>query len=90
MMLGIGVEQPPDHALILSMMFPGLLLEELDASLAQRDSDFNPFIPKNEFFRTGQEVTNDLEASERFVRVFDFPAHRFASLSASNRLQKSE
>lgn len=34
------VEQPPDYALVLRAMFPGLTLEELDASLAQCDGDF--------------------------------------------------
>lgn len=90
MMLGIGIEQPPDHALVLRVMLPGLPLEELDASLAQGDGHFDPFVTKDEFLRAREEIRNDLEVSEWFVRVFDFLAHRFASLSASNRLQKSE
>ena len=90
MMLGIGVEQPPDHALVLSVMFPGLPLEELDASLAQGDGHFDPFVPKDEFLGARKEVRNDPEVSEGFVRVLDFRAHRFAYLSASNRLRKSE
>ena len=90
MMLCIGVEQPPDHALVLSVIFSGLALEELDASLAQRDGDLDAFIPKDEFLRPRKEVRNDLEVSERFVGVFDFLAHTFACLSASSRLRKSE
>jgi hypothetical protein len=90
MMLRIGVEQPPDHALVLSVVFPGLALEELDASLAQRDGDFDSFIPKDEFLRARKEVRNDLEVSERFVGVLDFLAHKFACLSASSRPRKSE
>jgi hypothetical protein len=34
MMFGIGIEQPPDHALVLGMMFTGFSLKVLDASLA--------------------------------------------------------
>jgi len=90
MMLCIGVEQPPDHALVLGVMFPGLALEEVDASFAQRDGNLDAFIPKDEILRPRQEVRNDLEVSERFVGVLDFLAHIFACLSASNRLQKSE
>ena len=90
MMLCVSVEQAPDHALVLSMMFPGLALEELDASLAQRDSDPDAFIPKDEILRSRKEVRNDLEVSERFVGVFDFLAHTFACLSASNRPRKCE
>jgi hypothetical protein len=90
MMLRIGVEQPPDHALVLGVMFPGLALEELNASLAQRDGDFNTFVPKDEVLRTRKKIRNDLEVSERFVGVLDFHAHRFACLSASSRPRKSE
>ena len=75
MMLCIGVEQPPDHALVLRVMFAGLAFEELDASLAQRDGDLHAFIPKDEVLRSRKDVRNDLEISERFVGVFDFLAH---------------
>ena len=90
MVLRIGVEQPPDHALVLRVMFPRLTLEKLDAALAQRDGDFDSFIPKDEFLRAGKDVRNDLEVSEGFVRVLDFLAHRFAYLSASSQPRKSE
>jgi hypothetical protein len=90
MMFRVGVEQPPDHALVLCMMFPRLVFEELDASLTQSDGDFDPFIPKDEVLRTREKVRNDLEVPERFVGVLYFRTHRFACLSASNRLRKSE
>ena len=86
----IGVEQPPDHALVLRVMLPGLALEELDASLAPRDGDFDSFVPKDEFLRARKEVRNDSEVSEGFVRVPDFLAHKCACLSASSRLRKCE
>jgi hypothetical protein len=59
MMLGIGVEQPPDHALVLRMMLAGFPLEEIDASLAQRDGHFDSFLPKDEFLGASQEIRND-------------------------------
>ncbi len=90
MMLHIGIEQPPDHALVLGVMFPSLALEELDASLAQRDGNLGAFVPKDEFLGPRKEVRNDPEVSEWFVCVLDFLSHIFACLSASNRLRKSE
>ena len=90
MMFCVGGEQPPDHALVLGMMFPRLVFEECDASLAQSDGDFDPFIPKDEVLGAREKVRNDFEIPERFVGVFYFRAHRFACLSASNRLRKSE
>lgn len=90
MMLGIGVEQPPDHALVLGVMFLRLFLKKLDTSLAQGDGYLDPFIPKDKVLGAWEKVRNDPEASEWFVRVLDFRAHRFASPFASNRLQKSE
>jgi hypothetical protein len=90
MMLRIGVEQPPDHALVLRVMFPSLTLEELDASLAQRDGDLDAFVPKDQFLGPREEVRNDPEVSEGFVCVLEFLAHRFACLSADSRLRKSE
>ena len=88
-MVRVGIEQPPDHTLVLRMMFPGLAFEELDASLTQSDGDFDPFIAKDEVLRAREKVMNDLEVPERFVGVLYFCAHRFVYLSASNRLRKS-
>jgi hypothetical protein len=90
MMLRIDIEQPPDHALVLGVMFSSLALEEVDASLAQRDGDLDALVTKEEFLGPRKEVRNDPEVSEGFVCVLDFLAHIFASLSAKNRLRKSE
>jgi hypothetical protein len=90
MLFRVCVEQPPDHPLVLCMMLPSLTFEKLDTALAQGKGDFDGFIPKDEVLRSRQEVRNDLEVSEGFVCVFDFLAHKFASLFASSRLQKSE
>jgi hypothetical protein len=85
MMLRIGIEEPPDHALVLRVMFSRLTLEELDASLAQRDGDFDAFVSKDEFLWARKEVRNDPEVSERFVGILDFLAHRFSYLSANSQ-----
>lgn len=80
-MLRIGVEQSPDHALVLGVMFPRLALEELDASLAQRNGHLHALVPKDELLGPRQEVRNDLQTAEGFIRVFDFPFHKFTQNS---------
>lgn len=90
MMLCIGVEQSPDHALVLCVVFTSLSLKVLDASFAQSNSHLDSFIPKNKFFGARQEIRNDFKVSEGFVRIFYFPAHRGACLSSSTRLRKFE
>ena len=64
MVLGIGIEQPPNHALVLRVVFLCLALEELDAALAQRDRDLDSFVSKNQVFRMRKKIRNDLEVSE--------------------------
>jgi len=85
MILGIGVEQSPNHALVLRVMFAGFPLEEVDASLAQRDGHFNPLVPKDKFPGARQEIRNDSEVSEGLVRVFYFFAHRSLCLKTRAR-----
>ena len=90
MMFGVRVEQSSDHPLILRVVPLRLGLEELDTTLAQGDSDFDPFVLKHKILRPGQEVSDDLRVSEAFVCVLDFRAHRFACLSASSPHQRCE
>jgi hypothetical protein len=89
MMLGIGVEQSPNHALVLGVMLAGLPFEVLNASLTERDGHFDSFVQKNQFLGARQEVRNDSQVSERFVCVLYSSAHKCACPSASNRLRKS-
>lgn len=58
-MRGIGIEQSPDHALVLGVMFTGFPLKVLDASLAQGDSHFDSFVPKDELFGSRQKIRNN-------------------------------
>jgi len=55
----IGVEKPPNHSLILCVVFPRFALEEVDAALAQRDRDLDPLVREDEVLRGRKEVTND-------------------------------
>ena len=64
MMLGIGVEQPPDHPLILRVVSLRLGLKEFNTALAQSDGDFDPFVLKHKILRSGQEVSDDLGVSQ--------------------------
>ena len=89
-MLGIGVEQPPDHPLILRVVSLRLGFEEFDTALAQSDSNFDPLVLKCKILRPRQEVSDDLRVSEGFVGVLDFRAHRFVCLSANSLHQICE
>lgn len=84
---GIGIQEPPDHFLILGVMLFGFLFEELDTFLAEGDGNFDGFFLESEFFGRWQEVGHHLERAYCFVSVFDFVAHRFVSLSANNLLR---
>ena len=90
MMIGIRVEQSPDHPLILRVVSLRLGLKELNTALAQGDGDLDPFVLKHKILRPGQEVSDDLRVSEGFVGVLDFRAHRFACLSANSPHQRCE
>jgi hypothetical protein len=56
----VSIEQPTNHALVLSVVFRSLGLEELDTLLTQGDGDFDAFLPKREFIRGRQKVGNHL------------------------------
>ena len=87
MMFGIRIEQPPDHSLVLRVVPPRLVLEELDTTLTQSNSDLDPFFAKDEVLRRRQEIRNDPEISDGFVGVLDFRAHKFVCLSANSLRQ---
>src|SRR5712691_12078913 len=87
-MLRIGVEEAPNHPLILRVVLPRLGLEEVDATLAQRDGDLDPFVPEDEILRQRQKVTDDSQGSQRLIRVSDSRAHRSSSLFAKSRRQR--
>lgn len=87
-MLGVSVEEAPDHALILGMMLTCLILEKLDAALAQGDRHLHAFVVEYKVFRAWQKITNDPWVSDGLVGVFDFRVHRFVYLFANNLRQR--
>jgi hypothetical protein len=60
MSIPVSIEQPTNHALVLSVVFRSLSLEELDTLLAQGDGDFDAFLPKRKFIWGRQKVGNHL------------------------------
>ena len=88
MVLGVCVEQTPDHPLILGVVLFRLAFEELDAALAESERYLYPFVPKDQVFGARQKVGNNLKLSEGLVCVFDFRVHRVAFLFANNLLRK--
>jgi len=87
MVFSIRIKQPPDHALVLSVVPSRLALKELDTALTQSNSDLDPFFPKDEVFRTREKIRYDPEISERLVCVLYFRAHRFVCPFANSLRQ---
>ncbi|AHE99945.1 hypothetical protein THITH_04695 [Thioalkalivibrio paradoxus ARh 1] len=56
----IGIQQPADHLLVLGMMLFSLMLEKLNALLAQSNRHFNRIFLEYELLRSGQEIGYDL------------------------------
>jgi len=58
-MFRIDVKKPPNHSLILRIVFPRFPFEEFNAALAQRDRILDALIPEDEVLRSWKEVPND-------------------------------
>jgi hypothetical protein len=86
---GVRIEQSPDHPLVLRVVPTRLVFEELDAPLAQCDRHLDSFVPKDQVLGARKKVRNDLQPSERFVRVLNVLAHKFPCLCASTRPRRS-
>ena len=52
MICGVFIEKPSDHALVLRVVLLSLTLEEVDAALAQCDSDLHSFFSKDKILRS--------------------------------------
>jgi hypothetical protein len=83
--LGVGVEQPPNHSLVLRVMLARFGFEEIDAALAQGDRHLDALVAEDEILWRWKEVRNDPQLSQWFVGIPDFLAHKLACLCASNR-----
>ena len=60
MMFRVSIKKAPDHALVLSVVFPRLALEKLNAAFAQHNGHLHSFIQENEVFRSRKKGRNDL------------------------------
>src|SRR6266567_723247 len=97
--LHIRIELPPNQALILRIVLGSLLLEELDAALAQSQGDLYAFFAKDEVFGRRKEVRHYSELAQGLVGVcramvglgpdwFDLRSHIALSRSAFRRLRR--
>ena len=59
MVLSIGIEQSPNHSLVLCMVLPCFSLEKVDATLTQGDRDLHAFVAKHQILGTRKEIRND-------------------------------
>src|SRR5262245_5274341 len=66
--LGVCIQQPPDHPLVLCVVSARLVLEELDAALAQCDRDLDAFFAEDQVLRARKEIRDDLRPSETLIR----------------------
>ena len=89
-MLGVCVEQSPNHPLILRVVLLCFGLEKVDATLAQSDGDLDSFVLKYQILGPGKKVSDHPGVSEGFVRVLDFRAHKFVCPFASSLRQICE
>jgi len=89
MVLRIGIQESPNHPLVLCIVFPRLAFKKLHASFAQGNGNFDSFIPKNQILRARKKVRNHFQVPERLIRVSDFRVHRWPFPSANTQLQKS-
>ena len=83
-MLGIRIEQTPNHSLILRVVSSRFVLEELDTAFAQSDCDLCPLVAEGQLLRPRKEIRYDSEVPEGFVCVLDFRAHRSVCLFANS------
>jgi len=45
--LRVSIQESANHALVLSVVLTRLVLKEVDATLAQGNSDLNAFVPEH-------------------------------------------
>ena len=83
MVLGVRIEEPADHALVLRAIPFGFAFEELNATLGQGERNFYTLFVQNQVLWFWQKVRDDFHFSQGLVRVFYFRAHKFASLCAN-------
>ncbi len=86
----VGIQQSPDHPLILGVVAESLAPKKIDAPFAKRKRDFDSLLAKRKFLGRREKIGNDTGFAQMFIRVFDFRAHRLLCPFSSNRLQRFE
>ena len=89
-MTRVGIEQPPDHSLVLRAMLRGFPLEKFDAAFRERNCHFHALLAECELFGRRKKVGNDFQITQGFIGVSDFLGHKFACPVASIRHQRFE
>jgi len=54
MRFDVSIQQPTNHSLVLRFVFHRLILEKINASLAQGDGDLYIFVPKSQLIWRGK------------------------------------
>ena len=75
----VGVQQSPDHFLVLCVSLFCFTLEEFNAGPTKGDRHLYCIVPKGKLIRRWKKVRDDLDCTYRFIGVFDFLAHRSVS-----------
>lgn len=71
-MSDVCVQEASYHFLILCVVHPGLLLEKVDRTLAQSNSDFDLFLIVGQLARRWKEIVNDFDIAQRLTGVSCF------------------
>ena len=77
----IGIEKPTNHALILRMVARCFGFEEFDTLLAQCQRDCYSLFAKSQLGRRRKKVWDNANLAQRFIGIFDFPAHSMRALT---------
>ena len=71
----MGIEELPDHSLLLGLVPGRMWLEELDASFAQGNVVFHALIAKREFIGREKKVGHNPVFPQKFIRACGFRGH---------------
>jgi hypothetical protein len=85
--IGIGIQKTSNHPLIGHLGLRSMGLEEIHASLAQRNSDLDTVFFEYKLIWGREEILNDLQSAERFTCVLWNGLHRASCLCANSQRQ---
>ena len=67
----IKIEQSPDHGLIVGMVLPGLLLEEIDTGPTQANGHLDAFLLEGQLTGRWQEIVDHPQVAQGLIGVSD-------------------